>query len=145
MIVVPLIPSHLEGLALQPGQDEMAEFIDQEGYGEMLSSLADSYCLIDDGIVKAVGGIADQGNGRALAWSLIGSKLCGTDLIVATRIVRRRLSEANYRRIEAIVKDGFDQGHRWAKMLGFSCETPNGMVNWFKDGRKAYLYARSAK
>ena len=143
MIVVPFVPAHLDDLSLQPGQSEMLAFIEQPGYAEWLASIPGTYSMIKDGSVVMIGGLIDQGNGRALAWSLVSSKLTGFDMVMATRYVISYFKTCPFRRIEAIVKCGFDQGARWAKLLGFKCETPDGMVNWFNDGTRAYLFARS--
>lgn len=145
MILVPMVTAHLDDISLQPGQDEMAEYMDTPGYAEMLVNIGETYTLIDEGIVKGIGGVIDQGDGRGLAWALISSKLSGFDLVSATRIVKRELNKCTLRRVEAVIKCDFPPARRWAEMLGFVCETPQGMVNWFKNGKKAYLYARSAK
>lgn len=143
MIVVPFISCHLDDISLQDGQSEMVEFLETEGYAEMLEGIMDSYSVFnDDGVFMGCGGLAAQSSHRALAWSLISSKCCGNDMIALTRIVKRYLSETKYDRIEAVVRDGFEQGHRWIKLLGFECETPNGMKNWIGSGKNAYLYAR---
>lgn len=144
MIIVPFIPAHIEDMTLQPGQAEMAQFLDTPGYGNMIANMPGSYSLFKDGTFLGCGGLADQGNGKALAWSLITHNLHGTDMVPATRIVRQRIRESGYRRIEAIVKDGFAEGFRWIKLLGFRCETPDGMLNWFSDGTRGYLFARAA-
>lgn len=145
MIVVPLLSIHLEDLTLQDGQQEMAEYLDIEGYPEMLEGMSDSYSLMsDDGVLLACGGVADQGNGRGLVWSLISQRVEGGVMMrEIVRIVNVRLDNATQRRLEAIVKDGFQPAHKLMRLLGFKCETENGMVNWFKDGTKAYLYART--
>jgi len=142
VIIIPMMPIHVEDMTLQPGQMDMAEIISEEGYSDWLASIPNSYSLMKDGECLACGGIIEQFDGRALAWALISNKLNGTDLILVTKLVKRELAKYNYKRIEAIVRDGFEQGHRWARLLGFRCETPDGMLNWFNDGAKAYLYAR---
>lgn len=145
MNIVPFVPQHLDDISLQPGQSEMAQFIGSPGYGEMLADLPGSYSLFKNGTFLGCGGLAPQAQGKALAWCLIGTKLEGVDMIPATKIVRRQIAASGFRRIEAIVKEGFDQGFRWIKLLGFKCETPDGMLNWFEDGTRGYLFARVGK
>lgn len=145
MVKVPFLSVHIEDISLQEGQQEMAEFLDTDGYAEMLEALDGSYSVFKDGVLMGCGGLANQGNGRALAWTLITSNCERHDMIEVTRIVKNGIVNSDYRRIEAIVKDGFDAGHKWMKILGFECETDRGMLGWFKDGTNGYLYARSPK
>ena len=143
MILVPFIPAHLDDLPLQVGQGEMVEFVDQEGYADMLATVGDSYSAMVDGTVVAVGGIVPQCEGRCLLWMLVSTRLNGTMMIPFFRLLKATVEECNFRRIEAIVRCEFTEGKRLIEMLGFECETPNGMVNWFKNGERAYLYACS--
>jgi len=145
MKLIPLLSCHLEDMALQPGQGEMAEYLDTDGYTVLLESLTNSYSVMsDDGVFLACGGLADQGNGRALAWTLFSTRVEGCAMMrEITELTCQVLGGSGYRRIEAIVKDGFKPGHKWMKMLGFKCETDNGMMAYFKDGTAGFLYARS--
>lgn len=143
MIFVPMLTAHLDGFELQEAQSEMEDWIKIDGYADMLINSGSAYACINDGMVKALGGLADQGDGRSLVWALISKHLTGFEFVGFTKKCKQIVDEADKRRLEIIVKDGFDQGHRWAKMLGFRCETPDGMVNWFENNTKAYLYARA--
>lgn len=145
MVKVPFLSVHLDDVSLQEGQQEMVEYLEQDGYAEMLESIDGSYSVFNDGILMGCGGLANQGNGRALAWTLITAKCEGYNMIEVTRIVKDAIVNSDYRRIEAIVKDGFEAGHKWMRLLGFRLETENGMVNWFQDGTKGFLYARGVK
>lgn len=140
MIVVPYVPAHFDGFEIQEGQYEMRDYITND-YADTLA-LIDSYTVLVNGVVVAIGGVARQGVNRALAWALIGKNANAAVMRGLSKIVRSRLACLPYQRVEAIVREGFLPGHRWLKMLGFSCETPFGMVNWFPNGQKAYLYAR---
>ena len=142
MIFVPMLPVHLDGFELQDGQSEMKDWIKMDGYADMVIAAGAAYTCISNDQVKAMGGLAEQGDGRALVWALIGKNLTGFEFVRFTKKCKQIVDEATHRRLEIIVKDGFEQGHRWAKALGFMCETPNGMLNWFEDNTKAYLYAK---
>lgn len=143
MILIPFIPPHLENLTLQPGQSEMGEWLDSEGYGDLLMTGGCAYSLLKDGVVVGCGGIFEQTPWRGLAWVLLGDKLTGTDMIVATKHVRKFLDESKYSRIEAVSKESFPPSRRWLELLDFKCETPNGMINWFRNGENAFLFVRA--
>lgn len=145
MVKVPFLSVHLDDIALQAGQHDMVEFLEQDGYAEMLEAVDGSYSVFKDGVLMGCGGLASQGNGRALAWTLITAMCEGTDMIAVTKIVRDAIVNSKYRRIEAIVRGDFEAGHKWMRLLGFKLETEHGMAGWFNDGEKGYLYSRSPK
>jgi RimJ/RimL family protein N-acetyltransferase len=78
--------------------------------------------------------------GRVLAWGLIGRD-AGAFMVAITRAVRRYLDLSDFRRIEAHIEHGFAAAHRWARLLGFTDETPAGMRE-FRPGETYHLYAR---
>lgn len=139
---VPYIPVHLDGFEVQDGQKEMEKYLALENYANDLVYSGDVYSCIKDGKVLAIGGIAEQVENRALVWSIISKHLHGFDFVSFTRKCKNICDNAKYKRLEIIVKESFVPGHRWAEMLGFKCETPNGMINWFDNSEKAYLYAK---
>ncbi len=92
----------------------------------------------DEGII-AVGGLAPQWKGRAVAWTVI-SEISGKYFMQIHRAVRDVLIHSGFRRIEATVDVNFKQGHRWMKMLGFE---PEGyMKAYTPSGDDQILYAR---
>lgn len=143
MIFVPFLAAHLVGFEVQEGQCETNEMLAWSGYGEFLESVPSSMTAIrSDGTVVGMGGIVPQSTNRALVWALVSKLATRYDFIEITKEVRRVLDNSGFSRVEAIVKDGFENGHRWAKILGFHCETPSPMLNWFENGGGAFLYAR---
>lgn len=143
MIIVPFMPAHLDDFSLQPGQDEAADLLDDPEYGKLLASDLNTITAVrDDGVVLAIFGVSAQTENRALAWCLLGSHCDGYDMLKFTRYAKSVFEKTAYKRIEAIVKEGFAPARRWVEILGFNCETPQGMVNWFADGRRAFLYSR---
>jgi hypothetical protein len=47
-----------------------------------------------------------------------------------------------FRRLEMAVDAEFTAGLRWARMLGFTCETPEPMKAYTPAGRACYQFAR---
>lgn len=90
--------------------------------------------------ILACGGIVEYWPGRGEAWAVV-DKFCGNDFLIFDRIVRRFLKMAPYRRIEATVPKDFEQGHRWAKMLGFKVEAPT-LEGYGFNGEDFSLYAK---
>ena len=133
---------HLKGFEIQDNQkSEMQIYLDHSDYPEILQGSGYGYSLFDGNTLIACGGLAHQSNSRALAWMLISRHVQPKHFVTITKNVVREIKQSSYPRIEAIVKDGFYQAHRFIKLLGFTCETPEGMVNWFNSGETAYLYS----
>ena len=86
-------------------------------------------------------GIIEVWEGRAYAWALL-SQDAGEYMLAMTREIRSRLSALPFRRVEMAVAAGFSAGCRWAKLLGFECETPSPMRGYLPNGGSAWLYAR---
>lgn len=92
-----------------------------------------------DGRLIFVGGLIDQGGGKAHCWSRIAT-LTVREFVPLTAMVRRVIDAAGYRRTVMEVRTGFDRGHRWARHLGFVRE--GTMTSWGADGQDFDLYAR---
>lgn len=88
------------------------------------------------------GGLVEMWPGRAYAWTVL-SEDAAPHLLALTRGIRSLLDAAPFARVEMAVVADFKEGRRWAQLLGFVCETPSPMRNYFPDGRDAYLYART--
>jgi len=140
MVIVPFIPFHLRGLRLHESQEYYKPFMCEE-YGQMLFNLGPAYTVRYEEEAIMCAGIMMTGKDRAEAWALV-SLHSGPAMLGITRKVKEHLDGLNIKRIEAVVKDGFEEGHRWMKMLGFKCETPDGMEAHHEDGGKNFLYAR---
>ena len=132
-------PEHLTELLLQPSQAMMQPVLSQRDYGTALASAGPAYTVIIDDNVVACLGIIPQWEGRAIAWGLIGSE-AGKEFYAIHKAVKRFLDLQDYRRIETAVSSDFEQGHRWAKLLGF--ENEGTMRAYTPDGRDCDLYAR---
>jgi len=99
-----------------------------------------SYAGVRDGKTIFCAGVAEYWNGRAESWAILRSS-AKYDLIPITKMVKRFLEVCPIRRIEASIEVDFEEGHRWAKLLGFELEAPR-LKSYFPDGRDCALYAR---
>lgn len=140
LTVVPFIPEHLKALRLQPAQAWLVPAMQADGYGEAFVQAGPAYTAIVDGRVVGCLGVAELWQGRCAAWALLAADI-GAHFVAIHRAVRAFLTECGFRRIEAYVDVGFEQAHRWARLLGFKLETPEPMEA-FAENRSMYLYAR---
>jgi hypothetical protein len=106
---------------------------------EMLRALAKdspAFMACDGDTVIAAAGIIPQWQGCAIAWSTLAGNIGGARMLAVHRAVRRYLDECGIRRVEMLVAMGHKKGVRWARMLGFECESlqhaklPNGGDAW---------------
>tara|TARA_R100000687_G_scaffold66600_1_gene55280 strand:+ start:144 stop:584 length:441 start_codon:yes stop_codon:yes gene_type:complete len=77
---------------------------------------------------------------RAVAWMIL-SEDAGAYMLPLAKKIRRVLSSVQYKRIELTVADGFEEGERFARLLGAKCETPEPMRFFGVDGRDERMYA----
>lgn len=136
--VVPFKPEHLIALELQKAQSFFSDKWNP-AYGRALEECGGSYTGLVEGRPVICAGLVEQWEGRALAWALI-SEEAGPHFVHVTRLIRKILNMAQYRRIEAHVDCEFIQGIRWAEMLGFEVEAK--MSRFTAEGRDAFLYVR---
>ncbi len=138
MTIVPYQADHLMELKLQTGQGHCLPFVTRSH----AEALQDEYAFtaLVDGHPIAVGGVKELFPGRALCWAFIG-KDSGPHFPALHKAVKTVLDFVPYRRLEADVACEFEQGHRWAKMLGFTMEAER-MVAHRIDGGDNSLYAR---
>lgn len=99
-----------------------------------LSAWAEGRCIGAAGLIHAW-------KGRYIAWAML-SKHIGPYMLQVSRKVRSVLDDFPANRIEMVVIRDFEPGNRWAKLLGFHLETPDGMPGYYLDGGSANLYAR---
>lgn len=139
MYVIPYRHFHLAALAIQDAQASMADMIKPE-YAKALEAAGPAYTVMDNQEVIACAGLAEQWPGRATAWSILSKHVAGMKMARLHKMVARFLDMQNYTRIEMTVDHEFEQGHRWAKMLGFEWE---GLMRKYNpNGVDCDLYAR---
>lgn len=132
--------SHLENIDLQEAQkDALDNMTDAEKQYMYTSEFA--YSILEGEKVLACGGIVKLWEGRAHAWSLISGAI-GRNYVALHKIVLRAMNLLDYDRVEMDVLAAHKEAVRWAEMLGFYNETPNGMINYMPDGKLYYKFVR---
>lgn len=134
--VVEFEPEHLDMLDIQEAQR-----IPEQDRRSFMGPYGDSWTVMLDGHPIACGGFVKIWHERAAAWSLLG-KEAKDHLLFITRAVRRGMDTSGYRRVEISVQAGFDEGMHWARMLGFTLETPEPAKAYLPNGADAYLFSR---
>lgn len=106
------------------------------GYADLLATSTHAWAVEHHGHVVALGGLVEQWEGRATAWALLAAD---APMLGLTRIARRTLADVGFRRVDCWVEVDFEQGHRWAELLGFRLE---GIARaYLADGSDAAIYA----
>lgn len=77
---------------------------------------------------------------RAVGWILLSDRAAPHMLAIA-RKVRRVFAASQYKRIEITVAASFDQGHRFARLVGARRETLEPMRFYGADGGDEVMYA----
>ncbi|HEX4329447.1 MAG TPA: hypothetical protein VH105_21850, partial [Burkholderiales bacterium] len=149
ILIRPYRAADLESLILQPAQSHLQHLLLGHGYAQTLEA-CEAWTFVlraQDGAGKdqtekvlACMGVHAIHPGRALAWSLIAGDI-GRHFQAIHRAARRYLRVTPYARLEAHVDAGFTAGARWLRLLGFTCETPQGMRGFTAEGRTCHLYA----
>ena len=136
-------PCKQEHLALIRPQEHdrslLASYMSPE-FKDMLEGSFAVSAWVDGKPVGAAGVIPLHGD-CALAWAMLGAD-AGPHLRGITRAVRKALDISPYQRIEMRVLYDFEEGHRWAKLLGFGEPEAARMRKSSTRGFDETLYAR---
>jgi len=92
---------------------------------EMLRAMEQSpntWTVVAEGEPVACGGTLELWPGRHLAWGILGDA-AKRHVLAVSRVARDVVSRVPGR-VECTVRSDFIPGQRWAKLLGFSVETP---------------------
>ena len=133
--VEPVRAEHM--IALHDVQPKMGITIDRAFQFEEMGG---NYAVFDDDRLLCVGGLVERHPGCGYAWSIL-TEQWKKYVLPISRLVRQRLNEADFHRIEATVEHGFVEGQRWMRTLGFQLECPR-MRKWSPEGDDYALYAR---
>lgn len=139
--IVAFKPEHLADLRLQDAQREFQSRLGDADYGAALAQVGNAFTGMVDGRVVGCAGAYEIWPGRAVVWALLSDE-CGPHFKAIHRAVQGFFLATSWRRVEAVVRAGFPAGHRWIRLLGFRCETPDGMPGYSPDGETYYLYSR---
>lgn len=132
MMVVEFKPEHLHALDVQPAQRDWYEAA-VPGFTRAWTAIADK--------PMACAGVIELWPQRGYLWALLDRNV-GPQMLALTRAIRAGLDGLGFRRLEMTVDADFPAGIRWARMLGFHCETPEPMRAFTPAGRDCYLFAR---
>jgi len=138
MNIVPYESIHLKEISLQPAQQYLAAYVDDD----MMIALESEYAFsgLVDGMPVICAGIIPIWHNRALAWAYLSAD-AGAHMTAITKAIKRFFELAPFERIEATVDSEFAKAHRWIQMLGFNIEADR-MIKYRPDGGDSALYAR---
>lgn len=132
-------PEHLRYLSPQHLQKHAhalligTEYMDLIGRNFGISGWAGHTCI------GACGAIAVHPH-RAVGWALL-SEEAGEYMLPIVRKVRAYFDVMAFKRLEAHVLADFDNGHRFARLLGLKQETPEPMKYHGPNGEAEILYS----
>lgn len=138
MSVVPFQSEHFWAIEPQPAQAYVAKYVSRE----MIDGLQaqNSFTYLNAGRPMMCFGWIPLYAHRASVWAYI-SKDAGSCFVAITRIAKNLFKDLRFRRLEFEVDCEFEQGHRWARMLGFTLEAER-LRGYRMDGGDSAVYAR---
>lgn len=142
MRVEPFKPEHMAALLPRMNKDQTLDHgLWTPEFCARLAETCEAFsALSESGDVLAVCGVMQLWPERYHLFAYM-SLDSGPHMVALTRGVRRFLA-ALRGRMETQVSEGFEAGHRWVKLLGFKCETPDGMDGFFPGDRRGFMYSR---
>ena len=135
MIIVPFLPMHLEGFEPQDMQIEVLDYMSKIEYGEYLFNAGEASSLVDEKVI-ACAGLSQIHKYRAESWAIISKDIKPNQLLRFSKEIRNFFNKSPIKRIETTVLHSFENGHKWAKLLGMKNETPDGLDGFGMDGEK---------
>lgn len=133
-MVVPFRAEHVSMMQIQESQAELKSEVPPEALvGD------DSFTVLHEDRVIAMGGFALQWKGRWVLWSTLSPE-AAKHMVRITKMVKRAISMRPPGRLEIMVQSGFEQGHRWAEVLGFRHHSHE--ERYLPDGGDADIYVR---
>jgi|SRR5882672_7049306 len=140
--VEPYRPFHLKLLIAQGVQPAYVGRISYvPGLSDRLQEMGPALTAFDRDRVLCVGGMIPMGPKLGHVWAALAAE-AGAHMLALHRATERFMSTLQPQRLEATVEQGFRPGCRWLELMGFECETPNGMRRYGEDGATHLLFAR---
>lgn len=136
--MIPFLAAHFWAIDVQPAQAYVRRYVSGQLLADMERTNAFT-CVVGERPVACFGWVEHYPT-RAALWAFI-SGTAGRHFVAITRIAKRLIAGLPHKRIEIEVDYEFEQGHRWAKMLGFEVEAPR-MRGFRIDGGDSALYAK---
>lgn len=137
--VVPFEGEHLNAMVVQEAQRWLQENVSVAE----LKGLEGPYAatLMEDGKPLICAGVVPYWSTRALLWSFLSDWVTPANFRAVHREAKAFLAGLPFKRLEASVDVGFENGHRWMRALGFQVETP--LQRAFQpDGKDSVGYVR---
>lgn len=138
MNVLPFKAEHFNAIDVQDAQAYVRSYVSAEDL-KALETPASFTCVADDHVLACFGWMPVYAH-RATVWAYL-SKHAGPHMTGLTRVGRRMMQGLAFRRLEMEVDCEFEQGHRWAKMLGFTMEVER-LCGFRVDGGDSAIYSR---
>lgn len=135
---VPFAPEHAERIRLQPCQQAGHALSSPQAYRAMAAM--PSFSVVDGDEVVMSGGIVELWPGRAICWALLAEHI-GHRMTACVRATRKFLTSVTPHRLELDVQEGHEEGHRFARMIGFEKETER-LRAFYPDGSDGTMYVR---
>jgi hypothetical protein len=107
---------------------------------ELAGCVDNAWTVLQGGRPVAAGGLMFIHDYRALAWAFVSPDV---PPLALARLARDHLDQQGYARMDAMVAQDYEQGHRWARLLGFHAEGPP-MRYYLPNGGAAQMYVRFA-
>ena len=141
MKIIPFEAHHLLDVDLQDSQTYLSQWINEAQAKEIEATECAFTGVNEDGSLMGCAGVMNIWHGRAQGWAYISKKAEGRSFIKVHKAVSRFFDACYIKRVEITVDCNFEQGHRWAEMLGFTMEAER-MTAYRPDGGDCALYAR---
>jgi hypothetical protein len=114
MQVTNFEPAHLAAIKLQSAQAHEGVGRDVAMYA---TQLGPAWSLVHGETVLAIGGFWPVKPCTALGWMYISGDIGPARFVRLMKTIQRHLKAAPWERIDFIVDNGFEQGHRMARLL----------------------------
>ena len=135
--VIPFKAEHFWAIDVQPAQAYVRDIAPPDQVDAL--ETYDSYTIISGDKLLCCFGFVEVHPTRAIMWGYLSAK-CGPYMTPLTRIARRLIAALPHKRVEIEVDCEFEQGHRWARIMGFELEVER-LRCWRQDGGDSSLYA----
>lgn len=135
----PFVADHLNQLNVQPAQRWTLGYIPQTLAKDLEALWSNTIFL--DGKPIVCGGVIPQRSDYGVLWSFVACDAGPEHFREIHGLVKAFVNQLPYRRLELHVDVDFENGHRWARALGFRCESWR-MRAFLLNGGDAALYAR---
>jgi hypothetical protein len=118
---------------------------DAEKQARLYAAAGEGFTFTHDGEIVGCGGIMMLRRGLGEAWTLVSSRHDVHPLKIhrtTKRMLEILMAKHSLRRVQASTLKSDPYGAQWLALLGFKCETPDGMAGFGLNGEIYYLYAK---